>query len=659
MKRQMWAITVVSVIALVMLAGSVVAQSQAPSSMAVSTVSPAGPVITKSVGKLSFRLAALAHSPQLRASNVDDQARALSLPANGPGSLLKDSQGRLLVDIRTRDLSASNLQSLRDAGAMITHVSDRYNVVTALVDAADLDRLAGLQTVENVQEELTPMHASDVTPPRAAGPAAPSACPGGAVVSEGDTQLNASTARSTYSLDGTGVKVGILSDSYNKDSSVTTAAQDVASGDLPGVGNPCGRLTAVSVISEYTGVGADEGRAMLQIVHDLAPGATLGFATASAGLYQFADNIRNLRTWGANIIADDVSYFAEPFYQEGPVSVAISDVVGSGVAYFTSAANSNRIIGGNNVTSYEAPAYRPASSPISGEESCHDFNPTATTDTDYSLTVNNGGTIRMILQWAQPWYGVTTDLDLFVVNSTNTIVAQSYYANVSTQTPFETVQWLNVSGSTQTYRVYVCRYTGSGGGNTSTPRFKWVMARSTNLASVEYPTSSGGDVVGPTIYGHSASRYSLSVAAAPYNDNNNPETFSSRGPATLYFGPVVNTSPAPAITPLAIQQPDFTATDGGCTTFFSSFSSGCYRFYGTSAAAPHAAAVATLLKQKANQMGPLGFNQSTAKSLLQQTARSMSGGNTNSVGAGLIDALGATQKLAGLTRKVYLPVVLR
>jgi hypothetical protein len=443
---------------------------------------------------------------------------------------------------------------------------------------------------------------------------------------------------------------------------VTTAAQDVASGDLPGVGNPCGRLTAVSVISESIGSGTDEGRAMLQIVHDLAPGATLGFATAFTGLYQFADNIRNLRTWGANIIADDVSYFAEPFYQEGPVSAAISDVVGSGVAYFTSAANSNRIIGGNNVTSYETPAYRPASSPISGEESCHDFNPTATTDTDYALTVNNNGTILMILQWAQPWYGVTTDLDLYVLNSGGGLVARSDDFNTGgsgTQTPYEAVQWSNVTGSTQTYRVYVCRYTGPGGGNTSTPRFKWVMARSTNLASVEYPTSSGGDVVGPTIYGHSASQYSLSVAAAPYNDNNNPETFSSRGPATLYFGPVVNTSPAPAITPLAIQQPDFTATDGGCTTFFGSFSSGCYRFYGTSAAAPHAAAVATLLKQKANQMGPLGFNQTTAKLFLQQTARSMSGGNINSLGTGLIDALGAAQRLAGLTRKVYLPEVLR
>jgi hypothetical protein len=198
MKRRGWIVLIVSVAMLAALAGSVVAQNQ-PSAFpgAPSPVSPASRLPGKTAGKLSFRLAALAQSAQLRAASAEEQALALSLAAAGPGSLIKDDQGRLLVDIRTRDLSASNLQALADAGALITHVSERYNVATALVDAADLDKLAGLQTVENAQEELAPMHASDVTLPGAAGPAAPSACPGGAVVSEGDTQLNASSARST------------------------------------------------------------------------------------------------------------------------------------------------------------------------------------------------------------------------------------------------------------------------------------------------------------------------------------------------------------------------------------------------------------------------------------------------------------------------------
>jgi len=117
---------------------------------------------------------------------------------------------------------------------------------------------------------------------------------------------------------------------------------------------------------------------------------------------------------------------------------------------------------------------------------------------------------------------------------------------------------------------------------------------------------------------------------------------------------VVNTTPAAPIPTEIIQQPDFTATDGGCTTFFGQYSD-CWRFLGTSAAAPHAAAVTALLKQKANALGkPL--SRSTAKFVLQSTARSMSGGNLNSVGAGLLDANAAVAKLISL-KWLFLPLV--
>ena len=591
-------------------------------------------------GKLSFRLEALSRSSELRASSSDVQARALSLPASGPGSLLRDNLGRLLVDIRMDDLSALNLQALRTAGAAITHVSDRYKVVTALVNATDLTNIANLPSVKSVQEELAPQRGSTLPSQLQGTSNAPAACPAGAAVSAGDTQLRANLARSTFGIDGSGVKVGILSDSYDMNgSAVTTAAQDVASGDLPGGGNPCSYSTAISVLDEGPTSGEDEGRAMLQIVHDLAPGAELAFATADSGESAFADNIRNLRTWGAEIIADDVSYFDEPFFQEGEVSVAISDVVSSGAMYFTSAANSNQIVGGQNVASYEAPSYRPTTCPVALPGlTCHDFDPGSGTNNGSAITLANNGAVQIIFQWAEPWYGIADDFGIYLLNSSNTVVASSDDNNFTTEKPFEYIFHQNTTGSTQTYRIVINRHTGSG-----TPRLKYIFTQSTSgLQSVQYNTSSGGDIVGPTIYGHSASLYSASVAAAPYNDNNNPETFSSRGPAAHYFGPIVGTTAAAAITPQTIQQPDFTATDGGCTTFFASVSNGCYRFYGTSAAAPHAAAVAALMTQEAHLVS-LTLSQSQTKSILHSTARVMSGGSLNSTGGGLIDALAATQ----------------
>lgn len=663
MNRNVTLAILLSLVALDLFAAGVAAQSNPPQTTTTVALAQA-----ESTSKLSFRLEALAQSSALRAASAVDQANALSLPARGAGSLMRNARGQLLVYIRMANVSETQLQTLRAAGAQIVHVSSRYQVVTAYVDAATLTSIADLTTVQSVEEALAPI-VGDGSLPSTIGPIrlqtgtnAPAyTCPWGNNVSEGDTQLNAASARSTYGIDGTGVKVGILSDSYDQDATaVTHASNDVASGDLPGVGNPCGFPTPVNVISPSLTTGnTDEGRAMLQIIHDLAPGAQLSFASAFNGLFQFADNIRALRTTGADIIADDVSYYIEPFYQEGPVSVAISDVVGSGALYFTAAGNANKIIGGNNVASYEAPAFRPASCPAGlpsyAGPYCHNFDPGGGVNATSAITLSNGGILAVDFQWNEPWYGVATNLDIFLLDATNTVVAHSAGRNAITQRPYEFFGYPNTSGTTQQYRIVINRRSGSGA-----PRLKYVFTQSSGLQAVQYNTSSGGDVVGPTLTGHSATHFGFSVAAVPYNNSNIPETYTSRGPAVHYFGPVVGTSPAAAITPETLQQPDSAATDGGCTTFFYSFSSGCYRFYGTSAAAPHAAAIAALLKQKANQQS-LPLTRGLTQLVMQSTASAVDSYGADSVGAGLLNALAATQKLANQTNRwlLYLPLVLK
>ena len=73
--------------------------------------------------------------------------------------------------------------------------------------------------------------------------------------------MRADFARSTFGLTGTGVIVGVLSNSFN---CLGGGAADMANGDLSPV-------TVIQEISSCTGAN-DEGRAMLQIVHDVAPG---------------------------------------------------------------------------------------------------------------------------------------------------------------------------------------------------------------------------------------------------------------------------------------------------------------------------------------------------------------------------------------------------
>src|SRR6202008_4513314 len=149
-------------------------------------------------------------------------------------------------------------------------------------------------------------------------------------------------------VDGAGITVGVMSDSYDTNAAPNSAALDISTGDLPGSGNPLGNTEPV-VVLEDSPARTDEGRAMLEIVHDVAPKAKLGFATAQGGQLNFANNIRALAGdptaphfqagFKADVIVDDIIYLDEPFFQDGIVAQAVDEVVAKGVSYFSSAGN--------------------------------------------------------------------------------------------------------------------------------------------------------------------------------------------------------------------------------------------------------------------------------------------------------------------------------
>ena len=73
----------------------------------------------------------------------------------------------------------------------------------------------------------------------------------------------------------------------------------------------------------------------MEIIHDVAPGASQAFHTAFEGQASFAQGIIDLADAGAKVINDDVIYFAEPLYQDGIVAQAVDQVKARGVAYFS------------------------------------------------------------------------------------------------------------------------------------------------------------------------------------------------------------------------------------------------------------------------------------------------------------------------------------
>jgi hypothetical protein len=546
--------------------------------------------------------------------------------------------------------AAAGVSALRAAGAEIANASQRYQTVTVAVKPADLTNVAAIHNVAGVTEALAPVTAA-------------STCPAGAIISEGVKQLNAGEgpgeARDEFSVDGAGVTVGILSDSFNQATEAadgsgpieTTATDDAKSGDLPGTGNTClGQGTPVSVLEaakpELGEEPADEGRAMAQIVHDLAPGASLDFASAFNGEASFAKNIEKLATAGAKVIADDVFYLEEPFFQDGPVAVAVNKVVNGGATYLSAAGNDNLFDPeGHEIASWETPEYRDSGAcpaevkAISGANTTHclDFNPGSQTDRTFGIKVAPGGVLTVDLQWDEPWNGVETDLDAYLLDVNGRLIATSREDNVGiSQKPLEVVQWENESSTQRTVQLVINRFSGDS------PRLKFgLLENGFGVAATEYPRSTGEDVVGPTIFGHSGTAKAISVGAVPFDDSNTPERYSSRGPVRHDFGPVAGSkAAAPLGSAEIVAKPDVVATDCGLTTFFASFEEGGWHFCGTSAAAPHAAGVAALMLDDDS-----GATPDEIRTALQDGAEAVGAFGSCAVGAGLVEAVGAIEEL--------------
>ncbi|MCA9054376.1 MAG: Ig-like domain-containing protein, partial [Planctomycetaceae bacterium] len=539
-------------------------------------------------------------------TNLSDAQQVADASA-GQTSLLDlltvDTEGRVGVRINAGNVTAL-LPSLADLGFVVQQSLPDRHLVEGFLPIASLGLIdslapAGLLGVMPIFRPLTSA---------------------GAVTSQADVVLETNRVRSSLptGYDGSGLIVGVLSDSYDTSTSTTIhAANDIATGDLPAAG--------VNVLKEGPADSSDEGRAMLQLIHDLAPGAGLAFASAFFGEADFAQQIRDLAdpTMGnADVIVDDVVYFAEPYFQDGIVAQAVDDVVlNRGVSYFSSAGNQSTNAWESTSVSFAADSGGFAGSFI-------DFNPGAGVDTRQLITLGNGQRFTPSLQWDDPFYtvnGVDTDLDVvLVIAGTTTIVAVSVDDNPSNQTPSELLSFTNSSGSTQQYELLIQRFSGP-----SPTRVKYVNFGSSGVIS-EFNTNS------PTVSPHAAAVNGAGVAAAFYGDQTTPESFTSQGPTTILF----QANGTRLLTPQVRQSVRFTATDGTDTTFFGGSDndvSGFPNFFGTSAAAPHAAAVAALIKQ-ANP----GFTAAQIYDRMATTALDIgAAGYDNVTGAGLINAYDA------------------
>ncbi|MFB2579697.1 S8 family serine peptidase [Herbiconiux sp. P15] len=616
--------------------------------------------------KLSGRLSILSElptssDPAEAQSQIEATFDSLAVAASGPGSLQVTGDSVAVTVYYSAPPTASDIASLEALGT-VRAVAAKYLVVDASVPTGQLTAVAALPNVTAVEENPVPLTSGSATAAREssapAAPAAPEAPDDSCrtVPANLADPLNVPLARELYGVDGTGVRVGIISDSFDRARSPrpTTPDEDISLGMLPGPGNPCGYTQPVEVLKDTSVPGglADEGRAMAQLIHSIAPGSTLMFSTGD-GPADFASSVEELAEAGADIIVDDIGYLNEPMFQDGPVSNSVSDAVALGIPFFTAAGNDTSIgLGGASegavISSWETPEYRPMECPTTIDvglaelgitaADCLDFDPGAGEDATDSLYLPNlasvGGSQSFMLQWGEPLGAAETRLLGAFVDSTGSLVAL---------TPAPTdgfpVQYGNFAPSGGTYDFIVVRDTSTGA-PTSLPRVKAIFTGG-NVWQAEYFESRDGDIVGPSIYGHAGTPAAVGVAAASAQTPTTLERFSGTGPITLYFEPYPGTDALPA--PFRVGAPTLTGVDDGWTDFFGEpveGQEGVYSFTGTSAAAPSVAAVAAL----GLQLRPAA-TEADVRTALLSTAQEIPGivpsvTAEDSAGAGLVDAAG-------------------
>jgi hypothetical protein len=517
-----------------------------------------------------------------------------------------DANGYATVDISGTQ-SPALAAAITAAGGTVYDQSVQFGLTHALVPLAALEVLAAREDVLNIQTapgvKLNRVGRSPKRAPRRMGGVASRTGVAfvGALTSQGYIS-HAANVEVGQGIMGAGVTVGVLSDS----ASAARIAALIATGDLP---------VNTMVLPGQAGPsnGTDEGTAMMEIVHDLAPGANLIFATAFNGVASFATNILALQAAGCKVIVDDVTYFNEGAFQDGPIARAVSQATAAGAIYFSSAANSGNLTLGTSGT-WEGdfvdggPAGAPISPGHTGE--VHNFG-TALSPQNYDVLT--AGTGFVSLKWSDPLGGSTNDYDLFVLNSTGTAVtAFSASSQTGTQDPYEAVA--SSGGFAAGSRIVIVQRSGATRG----------LRLDTNGGRLSINTSG-------STYGHNAGIDTVSTAATywnsaktgtrPFTGAANPiEVFSSDGPRKIFYQP--NGTP---ITPgnvlfgtnggTTLLKPDITAADGVVAK-----TPGFIPFFGTSAAAPHAAAIAALVLQVRPSYTPAQVKTAMTASALDNMA---------------------------------------
>jgi hypothetical protein len=522
-----------------------------------------------------------------------------------------DHQGRVQVFVRGEATEAM-AGAVESQGATVQRVSEEHGIVQAWVP---VERISSVEALPGVRYISLPDYAVQRV---------------GSVTTQGDTLLNVAEARSAFGYDGTGVRVGVVSDG------VAGLAASQTSGDLPAVNTA---TCDVGTGSPTAAAAGAEGTAMLEIVHDLAPAAELWFGYAGlridGTMLDFMATVTCLAQ-NVDVVVDDIGFYNVGPY-DGSSSVSIN---ATRTMEKSNRARSYLTAVGNDATSHYQGAFVDAGGAFPG---FHLFaRVPATTGDAFDIGpeiwepfyMGNGGFMCTVLQWNDPFTGshnnydmILIDVDRFNAGLPDAFVELSQNPQTGSQPPVEALCFEN-AGPEGFFSISIVKV------GSAQPRLLDLFFFCDFCAPL--PTG---------LFGQPFLNFNTACSSISNNSDARPPVISL-GALDATVPPANQIEPYSSCGPTEDGRikPEAAGVDGVDVT-----GNGGYpdQFFGTSAAAPHGAAIVALLLDCQPNLSPMGV-----RSILMETATNLGPpGVDNRFGAGRLNALNALTNTTCLIAK--------
>lgn len=555
---------------------------------------------------------AKAAGPQARALGVTDGGR-IGVQVYAAAPVTAAQEGDL------SRLGVSVLKNSADFKAVPGADLPNTGLVSASVPYDKLDALAGLGWVTALRPSLRP------------------AVDAGPITAEG-VQLHKADKAQARGLTGRGQKVGAIS------GDVDHLADAVAAGELP---------PDVQVLQQAASYEDDEGTAMLEIIHDMAPGAKLAYASTQDTTAQYVEAFHTLANAGVTMIAEDIALDDEPAFQQGIGAATAESLAKHGIWISSSAGN----LGGRHAPRVTAVGTGKGPDGVTGPfNGCPNAPDNVVklrgADTSYDLNLLPGAAILPTLQWSEPravyptaGQGGFTDLNLYLMDASGTTclaASNAVQANGVGDT-IEQFIYENTTGVAQPVKLVVDVQGTSTARKAPILDLRW-RALSAGVQTIDPPDRAGSMNPDSNYLGFATSAGAVNASVSVDPKTIALEPYSAAGPTQI-----VTTTQCPGGKPgpckgvpgssRSFPAPYWAAADGVSVSGAGGFGSGtcptslqgACRFFGTSAAAPTAAGVAALTRQEfGGRLAPIALNAILAARAVHRT--------DSGIGAGVLSA---------------------